>query len=388
MNLDGHILMIVELSKLELKNIDDEWSSLTQLFPEGWEDMAYKTKAVERPLRNFNSVSDLLRGLLLHSVHGYSLRETCTFLKESGIADISDTAFMERFEKSKDWFHAMNLALIKESYASPICIKKGVNLRLIDGSIVSEGGKTGSQWRLHYSFQLPSMSCDQFKITPMKGSGNGESVEHYDIKENDHIIADRGYSRTKTVQEIDAAGASCLIRVNTQSLPLFDKEGKKLDLLNMFDSSLTEPGASREWKVFVKTDSGALIPGRLGVVKKSKAAAEKAKKKLIQKSRDHKEVKESTIRFAEFVILFTTFTEELFSLEEILDLYRWRWQIELAFKRLKSLINLGHLPKHNENSSQAWLYGKLFISLVIERLTQSLERLFFPWGNTKVKSTG
>jgi IS4 transposase len=168
-------------------------------------------------------------------------------------------------------------------------------------------------------------------------------------------------------------------------LPLFDKEGEKLDLLNMFDSSLTEPGTSREWKAFVKTDSGVLIPGRLCVVKKSKAAAENAKKKLLQKSRDHKEIKESTIRFGEFVILFSTFTEELFNLEEILDLYRWRWQIELAFKRLKSLINLGHLPKHNENSSQAWLYGKLFISLVIERLTQSLERLFFPWGNVRAK---
>jgi Transposase DDE domain len=65
---------------------------------------------------------------------------------------------------------------------------------------------------------------------------------------------------------------------------------------------------------------------------------------------------------------------------EILELYRLRWQIELVFKRLKSLLRLSELPKHTDSSSRAWLQGKLLVALLIERLTETAE-LFSPWGH-------
>jgi hypothetical protein len=49
-------------------------------------------------------------------------------------------------------------------------------------------------------------------------------------------------------------------------------------------------------------------------------------------------------------------------------LYRRRWQIELLFKRLKSLALIGHVPKHDARSSRAWLYGKLLVALLAEKL--------------------
>jgi len=45
-----------------------------------------------------------------------------------------------------------------------------------------------------------------------------------------------------------------------------------------------------------------------------------------------------------------------------------RWQIELVFKRLKSVAQLGHLPKHDDRSSRAWLYGKLLVALLAQEL--------------------
>ena len=140
-----------------------------------------------------------------------------------------------------------------------------------------------------------------------------------------------------------------------------------------------------EWSVYVKSESGRLIKGRLCVIKKTQAAAERCKKKIIQEAENKDGVKQETLRYAEFVILFTTFSEEKFSTEEILNLYRWRWQIELAFKRLKSLIGFGHLPKHDEKSCRAWICSKLFIAFVIEKLARSLERLFFPWGDVPAR---
>jgi hypothetical protein len=45
-----------------------------------------------------------------------------------------------------------------------------------------------------------------------------------------------------------------------------------------------------------------------------------------------------------------------------------RWQIKLVFKRLKSVAHLGHVPKHDDRSSRAWLYGKLLVTLLAQKL--------------------
>lgn len=377
--------MVVTLSKEDIRGLDSDWNSLTELFPENWEDLAYTMKAVERPLKNFKSISDLLRSLLLHCIQGYSLRETCTLLKESNIVDISDTSLLDRLQRSEKWLHSLCLSLLEESHAEMPEIKKGVNLKLVDSTVVSEPGKTGTQWRVHYSFQLPNLTCDSFEITKVKGSGNGEHLNRYTVKKGDHIIGDRGYANKQGIEYVNSQKGKILVRVNSQSLPLFDKQGKELDYLKLCDKKLKKAGSYAEWEAYVKKESGSLIKGRLCVVKKSKSASKKSKEKLLQKSRDQEYVKEKSLRCTEYIILFTTFTKSDFSTEKILNLYRWRWQIELAFKRLKSLINFGHLPKYSDESSRSWLYAKLFISLVIEKLTLGFERLFFPWGQIEAQ---
>src|ERR1700727_2874217 len=73
-----------------------------------------------------------------------------------------------------------------------------------------------------------------------------------------------------------------------------------------------------------------------------------------------------TLEFAKYVIVLTTRSSG--STADVLRFYRMRWQIELVFKRLKSLAQLGHVPKHNDRSSRAWLYGKLLITLLAQKL--------------------
>jgi len=73
-----------------------------------------------------------------------------------------------------------------------------------------------------------------------------------------------------------------------------------------------------------------------------------------------------TLEFAKYVIVFTTRSSG--STADVLRSYRMRWQIELVFKRLKSLAQLGHLPKHDDRSSRAWLYGKLLVTLLAQKL--------------------
>ena len=74
------------------------------------------------------------------------------------------------------------------------------------------------------------------------------------------------------------------------------------------------------------------------------------------------------------------------SVEQVLEAYRLRWQVELTFKRLKSIAQIGHVPKHHHQSSRAWLYGKLLVALLSQRLAQ-VGKTISPWGYTLPKTT-
>ena len=96
-------------------------------------------------------------------------------------------------------------------------------------------------------------------------------------------------------------------------------------------------------------------------------------------ARKGNQVQPATLRFAEYVIVFTTFPEPSFSAADVLEWYRLRWQVELVFKRFKSLAQLGHVPKYDDDSAKAWLYGKLFVALLVEKLIHHA-RAISPWG--------
>jgi hypothetical protein len=104
-------------------------------------------------LEVIGSEDELMRTLLLHIACGYSLRETVVLAKSSGIADVSDVALLKRLRRAEEWFKALAGALFRESGMSiPRCANP-VRMRLVDGTIVKEPGKTGSQWRFHYSLR-------------------------------------------------------------------------------------------------------------------------------------------------------------------------------------------------------------------------------------------
>ena len=56
---------------------------------------------------------------------------------------------------------------------------------------------------------------------------------------------------------------------------------------------------------------------------------------------------------------------------QVLELYRLRWQIEMAFKRLKSLFHYNDLPAKQSESARAWFYGKLLLAALCETLVNT-----------------
>lgn len=361
--------------------LDENWEVLLSLFPPNWKELCKQTGAMVRKFRSFPSEESLMRTLLIHIAKGYSLRETVVKAKAAKISSVSDVALLKRLKLSECWLKELCYSLFNEEKLriSKTAANTNIRMRLVDGTNVKEPGKTGSLWRIHYSLVLPDLECDYFKLTGVKGKGTGETFLHFPIKEGDCILGDRGYALASGVEYIDKHKAYSLVRVNTASLKFHITKKKKFDLLYEI-KDINTAGQIGEWMVKTKSDSGKLIAGRVCVVRKSELAIAKAIKNLKRSaSKKQHKLQPSTLEYAKYVIVFTTLPAKEFSSAVVLEWYRLRWQVELVFKRLKSLAGLGHLPKHDDSSAKAWLYGKLFVGLLTEKLIRQAGAIS-PWG--------
>lgn len=358
----------------DVKSLDliDDWQALLSFLPQGWEQKAKELGAFSRS-RKLATPEILLRVFLIHFTTGCSLRETVSRAKSGGFASISDVALLKRIKRAGDWLRWMAENVMRNWIIRPSSdMNKELNFRVIDGTTVQEPGATGSTWRIHYSIQLHSLACDESHVTlPTEG----ETLKRYTIRKNDVLLCDRGYSSLSNIEYVAANDGHILVRVN-MNLPLFDEEGNKFCYLDKLRT--LEIGQSGDWIVYAKTQSGDIV-GRICAAKKSNDAAEMSRKKVLRRaSKKGEQVKESTLEMASYFVVFTTLGKA-YGAKSILEMYRRRWQIELVFKRLKSIIGLGHLKKTEIEGAKAWIHGKLLVALLIEAMIAASDR-FSPWG--------
>lgn len=355
--------------------VDKEWELVASLLPEGWENLARETKALRRT-RGIDSPGTLLRLLLLHAGVGLSLRSTVARAQAAGLVAISDVALHLRLREAGPWLEKLTAVMLARSrYALHIpALPPGMRLRAVDATTVEEPGATGTSWRVHYALGLPELQCDFFEVT---GAQGGETYRRLPIRRDDVILGDRGYCHRQGVRHVVNAGGAVIVRLNLTSFPLLDRRGRKFALLpHLRQLAAHVPG---EWAVQFEAD-GECHGARLCAVRRSAPAAEQARARILRRAqRNGKIVPPETLEAADYIFVLSTLAAAVVSTTTVLDLYRVRWQIELAFKRMKSLLSAGHVPKYNDRSARAWIQGKLLTVLLIERLLEEA-RLFSPWG--------
>jgi hypothetical protein len=362
----------------EMLDVPCDFEFLLTFLPQGWEDKARELGALRR-CRKIADARVLLRVLLIHLAEGCSLRETAVRVKHGGLVEVSDVAIMDRLRSAGEWFRWMNTELMSEWVGrSPQTILDGPwHVRVIDGTHVKEPGPTGSCWRIHYSVGLPTLRCSELYLTPSDGVGNGESFRHFAVQPGDLFVGDRAYGVARGIAHVAEGGGDILARFCWQNLPLWVGPQKKLNLLARLRRLRgTIPG---DWPAFVK-HGDRQVPGRVCAVKKSRQAAQEARRRARRKAQKNGvQVAPETLEAAGYVFVFTTVEAEVLNPTDVLEFYRGRWQVELVFKRLKSLLGLGHLRKTDEESARSWIHGKLFVAFLLEALLRYGES-FFPWG--------
>ena len=354
----------------------EDWQVLVGLLPPDWRELGRSSGAVRR-LRGFASLDALLRTVLLHVGCGWSLRETAVQAKLAGIAHVSDVTLLNRLRDSEVWLRQMCEQLWR---ANGVTLEPGFTaraVRLLDATVVREPGQSGSQWRIHYSLRLPQLECDQFDLTSTHGAGTAERFGRFHFQAGELVLADAGYCHPAGIFAVVAAKADLCVRLNPHALPLYDEQDQPFALLERL-APLRHAGDLAGWPVWIHAGQER-IAGRVCAIRKSKQAITRAQRKLALKQQAGKSAGPETRRYAEYVLVFTTLPYSEASAAQVLEAYRLRWQVELTFKRLKTIAQIGHVPKHHDQSSRAWLYGKLLVALLSQRLAQ-VGKTISPWG--------
>lgn len=353
---------------------EDDWDVLQSFLPEGWQEQA-RTLGALRRCRKFANAEALLRTLLIHLADGCSLRETVVRAKQGQLVSVSDVALLKRLKSSGDWLRWMAIQLMERWVSKPPASILGqrFRVRMIDGSSISEPGSTGTDWRVHYAIGFPNLQCDEVHVSSPKV---GESFKLFSVLPGDLFMGDRGYARPSGIGYVVANGGDVLVRLHSTALLLEKSDGAPFSLLEHLRSLRgTKLG---DWDIRI-SNAEKFIPGRICALKKNKRATEKARAKVYRyASKNGRRVKPETLELAGYIFVFTTLKHD-FPPATLLEMYRGRWQIELAFKRLKSIMGLGHLKKTDPEAAKAWIHGKLFVAFLIEALISAGEN-FSPWG--------
>jgi hypothetical protein len=355
------------------------------LLPADLEASARAHRALLRK-RGVPSAEALLRLCLAYGYSGLSLRGTALWAREAGVAALSDVALLNRLRQAVPWLrHLLSQQLAPRAClpTEPLASDTPLCLRLVDASTVSRPGSSGSDFRLHLLWDLRRQEMAAVELTPAAGAGTGERLERFSAEAGDVVVADRGYGHRAGIHTLHQAGARLIVRFSEQTLPLQDREGKPFDLLaalrGLQGTQVGDFPVQTAPQGPEKSPRTPAVPGRVVALRKSPQAAEAARRQVREQARKRGHTPDArALEAAEYVFLFTTLPERV-PAALVLEVYRFRWQIELAFKRLKSLLLLDELLAQDEHLCQAFLLAKLLAALLVEDLTHRYTA-FSPWG--------
>jgi hypothetical protein len=348
---------------------------LIKELPDNYEEECINRGAVRR-WRGVKSPADLMLLILIHLQNGTSLLETSVIARTAKLGEISDVAFMKRLAQCKDWFVWICQALLSrsmENYRQPEWLA-GRTVVAVDASDVVEKGATRQTYRLHFALDIFNMSSLQSKITKQSV---GETLVNFDFRPNMLVIADRIYTTVRGMVHCLDAGADFVLRMRKNSFKTCGANGERLDLLSIFKD--IESDGYADFTALAVSKDGVSIPVRICAKRKTPEHIEKTMKKLKLRERKCGVTDEAKL-FNEYIVVVTSLGEEVACAQQILELYRLRWQVEIHFKRLKSILDLGELPKKKPEHSLAWLNGKLMVALLIESV---IAKSFSPDGKQR-----
>jgi hypothetical protein len=288
--------------------------------------------------RGLRSVSDLLRALLVYVCCQYSWRELGMWAVLKGIGSLSQRAWRKRLDRSQAWI-AWLLGELLGVHQTPSWLPPGRGrVLLVDATRWKIPAGTGDDVRLHQSYDLRAGKMDQVAITDRH---QAESLTHFRFQPGDLVVTDAGYQVGRGVELTQESQSVLLQRTTASHLHLEEESGKTITLKEQV--KLQPADSLREVSGWVRLPkSGQRAKVRVVCYRLPEEQARKARqrKEARLRKKQGNGYNRELVWWASWVILVTTADKAIWSGQELVFLYRARWQIELFFKRLKQCLRL------------------------------------------------
>jgi len=346
-----------------MKNTIPGFEKIIETLPVGWEEQAQEKGALTRS-RKIKNATDLLKVLLLYLTVGGSFGKTSAMLKLTEEISLNKNALRERITKSVDWMKWLCENICRNAglvVTKPKWLKNR-RICLIDATDEAINGSKNADYRLHYMMELFSFDTLEMHLTQAK---IGEKLTHFkQFQKSDIVIGDRAYGSIKSIEYLQSLGVDFILRIKSNAFNFYDKNGNKADL-ESYLSGMTE-GSAMTVKLYYKIGN-QFKPIRICAFAKNEEQQQKSLRhtKKSNRKKMRGKVSERQAFYSKFVVVATSLS---YSKEKIMELYKMRWQIELLFKRFKSIFNYDEMNSRTDSSIKAWFYGKLLVAAICESL--------------------
>ena len=322
--------------------LDWQWSSARQFLPFDLDGVAVDCGALTRR-RGVKGGEALVRTLLLVGLPNASLERASVMARESGLAEMNSTAMFKRLCRAEELLHVLYCHTLK--HATDVGERwTGLRLLAVDATALCGPGATATDQRLHTVYDL---SKGVALSTELTGPEGGEALwRHNSFGFGDLVLGDAGYGYNRSFHWALKSGARILIRFNFQTVTFYDEVGERI------------------WA----DAANAMVP---------ESGTVELRVEMVNWPCPLRAVGERNPK-GEPVWLLTDLSHEELPTCQVRDLYRKRWQVELYFKRLKSLVDLDELPTRDGPTARSWIWTKLILASLAVLLAH--ER-FSPWGH-------
>lgn len=311
--------------------------------------------------------STLVQAAILYIVEKLSFQRLSDVMATKYGISMSDTVWKKQITKiAPAFYEVMMTYLSRKNKGTESNNILGYSSYAIDATDISLEGKKGTILRAHTAYSLSKKAYFRAHIADIH---TGESVKLHNVKANTLYFADRAYGKTPQMEYMFVNNAEFVFRFSPSQVKFF----KDTDCTEKIDFKLYLSNSDTAFSIdcfFKGKKSVYKIRVIISPIPKEKAenAAIKVKKKSAKRQN---KLSQNTLIYAKWLFLATSLPD-MISPEQIVSAYRKRWQIELHFKRSKSLLRFNRLRHCSYNYALAivsiWLAVTAFVYSLFDSL--------------------
>lgn len=340
---------------------DADWQRICSAFPRDLDAMARSLGGVHF-WRNLPCAHVLLRMLLLWALCDFGLRSVAGWAARSRWAQLTDDALRYRFRRCEPFL----LALLTHVLQSWMRVEHapGLPLRLVDATMLALPGSKHCL-RVHAVFDPRHGRMTSVELTD---DSQGERATRGPHRAGDLFIADRAYARAGQLIALSLRSVWWIVRAYLPTLPLYDENGARVDFACEALCAAARASTGPIERFVTLREGKTHVQARLILVPLPEDKAEAARTRLRQRASRRQTMPDPKAQLlAGFVTLVTTLPSSVASAEAVLQWYRVRWQIELFFKRCKSLLRLHTIVSACPQLQRVRILASLLVIALVDR---------------------